>query len=37
MGCNGGFTLMKGSEDPFFKGLELMMRGLKKWPTKSEE
>jgi len=37
MGWSGGFGLIKGSEYPFFKGLELMMRGLEKWLIKGEE
>jgi len=37
MGWSGGFRLIKESKDPFYKGLELMMRGLEKWLTKSEE
>jgi len=37
MGWSGGFGLIKGSEDAFFKGLELMMRGLEKWLIKSKE
>jgi len=37
MTWRGGFRLIKGCEDPFFEGLELMIRGLKKWLTKSKE
>jgi len=37
MGWSEGFRFMKGSKDPFFKGLELMIRGLEKWLTKGKE
>ena len=33
----GGFGLLQGSENPFLKGLEFMVRSLKEWFTKGEE